>query len=103
MRTTFLSALLIAGMATNASAQNTPAKKIVRSDKHRIHQGVKKGELTKAEAKNLREDKKELKEDTKLAKADGRISKPEKKVLVKEHTKLSRQIYIKKHNNRAKH
>jgi polyhydroxyalkanoate synthesis regulator phasin len=103
MKALFLSALMIAGMATCASAQTTPvAKAVEHSNKHRIHEGVKSGELTKAEAKDLHQDNREVKQDVKLAKADGKVSAPEKKVIAKEERHLSKEIYHKKHNGRTR-
>ncbi len=90
-------AIIMAAGITSANAQ------IVKTAKHqhqRIRQGVKSGELTKAEAKNLRSDQKEIREDAKDAKADGVVTKEERKDIRQDQRKESKKIFIKKHNNR---
>ena len=73
MKTKFLLiALTLFGMGL--SSANAQVKQKSHAQKHRIHQGVKSGELTKAETKNLIEDQKEIHQDVKLAKADGKIN-----------------------------
>jgi hypothetical protein len=69
----------------------------------RIKQGVHSGELTRPEARNLREDQKNLREDRKIAKSDGKITRNERKEIRKEQKKESREIYRKKHNARERH
>lgn len=103
MKTTFLSILLIAGMATYTLAQNPPAKKTEKTDKRPIHQGVKSGKLTKS--KNLKEGVEALKKDKKLAKADSGNSNSEKKksAKTKKQVKPSKEIYIQKHGQPIRH
>ena len=101
MKTKFLLAAVIALTigVTNADAQ---VKHRALNQRHRINQGVKSGEFTKAEAKNLRGDQKEIHQEVKLAKADGTVSAPEKKIIESERNKESREIYRKKHNSRVR-
>jgi hypothetical protein len=102
MKTKFLLifALVLALGVTSANAQ---IRKHARNQHERIHQGVKSGELTKREAKNVKEDQKDLHQDIKLAKSDGKISRSERKIVRKEERKDSREIYRKKHNDRERH
>ncbi len=102
MKSKILLALIIAlGFGiTSASAQ---VRKHAANQHARIHQGVKSGELTKNEAKNLRGNEKDLHQDIKLAKSDGKISRGERKIIRKEERKDSREIYRKKHNERERH
>jgi tellurite resistance protein len=94
-------AVLASGLAiSNADGQ---IRHHAQNQHQRIRQGVKSGELTKAEAKDLREDQKDLHQDMKLAKADGKITRRERKRLRKEEHKDSREIYRKKHNARERH
>ncbi len=51
-----------------------------QNQKHRIKQGVKSGELTKKETKNIIGDEKEIRQYVKLAKADGNVTTTEKKL-----------------------
>ena len=93
----FTAAILFGIGINSADAQ---IKHRAQNQKHRIKQGVKSGELTKSETKNIVHDQKEIRQDVKLAKADGNISPAEKQVILKEQRKESREIYRKKHNNR---
>ena len=83
-----------------ADAQVT---KRARNQHHRIKQGVQSGELTKAEAANLRTDQKEIRQDVKEAKSDGVITKDERKDVKQEQRQESRKVFRKKHNNRDRH
>jgi hypothetical protein len=79
---------------------------VVKHAKHqhqRIRQGVQSGELTKAEAANLRTDQKEIRQDVKEAKADGVVTKEERKEVKKEQRRESRKIFRKKNNERVRH
>lgn len=66
----------------------------------RIGQGVKSGELTKAETINLEAKEKAIHQEIKTARADGSVSASERKEIRKDQRQTSRAIYRKKHNNR---
>lgn len=102
MKAKFFLVLIIAfGFGvTSASAQ---VRKHAANQHTRIHQGVKSGELTRNEARNVRGNEKDLHQDIKLAKSDGKISRNERKIIRKEERKNSREIYRKKHNERERH
>ncbi len=93
-----LSVVILFTMA--ASSANAQIKQRSQNQKHRIVKGVKNGELTKAEKKNLIADQKEIHQDVKLAKADGKITAGERRIITREQNQESREIYRKKHNNR---
>lgn len=94
----FATLILVAFAATSANAQ---VRKHAHNQRERIKQGVKSGELTKKEAKNLTQDQKEIHKDIKDAKTDdGKIDKQERKEIRKEQKQESRKIYRKKHNAR---
>jgi hypothetical protein len=82
--------------ATSVNAQTTAN----RSDKIKINQGVKSGELTKKETVRLARQQKDISQDVKSAKADGVVTREERKNIKKEKRKADRTIYRKKHNNR---
>ena len=90
-------ALIMAISIGSASAQIRQREK---NQRHRIVQGVKSGELTRAETKNVIRKEKEVKQDVKEAKADGVITGSERKEIRRDQNKASRTIYRKKHNNR---
>lgn len=93
-----LATAIICALGINSA--DAQIKKSARNQHGRIKQGVKSGELTKAEAVNLRQDQKEIRQDVKLAKADGQVTGEEKKIIRKEQRQASHKIYRKKHNNR---
>lgn len=100
MKTTFLAATIVLGaLFTTANAQQTIKQK-GRHERHRIAQGVKSGELTRAETANLVKGQKEIRQDVKAAKADGVVTRAERKDIKQDQRQESRKIYRKKHNNR---
>ncbi len=79
MKVKVLAAVLVLGaFFTSASAQTIKEKG--KNQRHRIAQGVKSGELTKKETKNLAKDQREIRQDVKQAKADGIVTAAEKKI-----------------------
>jgi hypothetical protein len=76
-------------------------KKQVPQEK-KIEQGIKKGEITKIEAKKLLKQEKKLNQLKKNAKVDGFISQKEKAKLKKESKKTNRKIYKEKHNKQKR-
>ncbi len=102
MKTKFLAVAIVMGaFITSASAQQTIHQKS-KHERHRIAQGVKSGELTKAETANLVKGQKEVHQEVKAAKADGVVTKDERKDIKQDQRQQSRKIYRKKHNNRER-
>jgi uncharacterized membrane protein YebE (DUF533 family) len=102
MKTKLLvTAIVLGAFFSTASAQQTIREKN-RHERRRIAQGVKSGELTKAETKNLVQGQKEIHQDVKEAKADGVVTKEERKDIKQDQRQESRKIYRKKHNNRER-
>ena len=64
----------------------------------RIKQGVKSGELTKREAKGLREERRDIKQLEKAYKSDGTLTRAERKDLHHELNQSSQEIYQQKHD-----
>ncbi len=85
---------------TSVNAQKI--KKTAKTQHHRIAKGVRNGEITKAEAVNLRKDQKEIRQEVKVAKADGVVTPTERKEIRKDQRQTSRKIYRKKHNSRVR-
>ncbi len=97
MKTKILfSAIIMALAISNANAQ---VGKQVRQHK-RIKQGVQSGELTRAEAINLRKGQKEIREEKREARADGVVTPAEKQEIRQGQRQESRKIARKKHNRR---
>jgi hypothetical protein len=94
--TKFLAAFLVLAItATSVSAQTSSHKQ-----HKRIKQGVRSGELTKKETRNLAHQQKEIREDKRAAAADGVITRDEKKDIKQDQRKANRTITRKKHNQR---
>jgi hypothetical protein len=70
----------------------------VKKFEKRINKGVRSGELTRGETRELRRGLRKLKRAVRKAKEDHRITKREKQRLERRAKRLSRAIYEKKHN-----
>lgn len=93
--------IIVAGLFVLGCLQaDAQAVNRTKNQHHRIKDGVKSGELTRAEAANLRKDQKEIRTEVKDAKADGLVTPVERKEIRQDKRKASREIYRKKHNNR---
>ena len=99
MQTKFLlaTALLLSLTVTNADAQ---VRRTARHQQVRIKQGVRSGELTRAETRNLAHDQKEIRQEVKSAKADGVVTRDEKQDIRQDQRHANRKIFRKKHNRR---
>jgi hypothetical protein len=108
LKTLFL--LMVMACSATALAQDpnppqtgkkTPViKERQMNQKARIRQGVRSGELTKGEARNLRQEQKTIQAEKKMAKADGKVTPAERAQIRKDQNKASRDIYRLKHNKR---
>lgn len=99
MKTRILLSMII--LAFTISSVQAQAGRQVKQHK-RIKQGVKSGELTRAEAVNLRNGQKEIRQEKQEAKADGVVTPAEKQEIRQDQRKESRKIYRKKNNNRTR-
>ena len=93
-------AIILALSISNTHAQVASSKP---TNNQRIKQGIKRGELTKAEAATLRNDQKDLKQDVKEARKDGDVARDERRKIRHDKKHLNREIFRKKHNNRERH
>lgn len=80
-----------------ANAQTNARQK---NQKERTVQGVKSGELTKAEAAKIKTQQKNVQQMEDKAKSDGVVTKKEKVKLNTAQNAASSSIYRKKHNKR---
>jgi methylthioribose-1-phosphate isomerase len=101
MKIKFLAAtaFLMAFTIANTNAQTVRNGK---TQHQRIKQGVKSGELTRAEAVNLRNGQKEIRQEVTTAKADGLVTRDERKEIRQDRKQESRKIALKKHNTRVR-
>lgn len=100
MKATIIAAitLLLSASFVDAGAQTIKGKAVQQH--RRIKQGVRSGEITRAEAVNLRNGQREIRQDVRAAKADGVVTAAEKSAIKQEQRQESRKIFRKKHNNR---
>lgn len=93
----FLTGALLSQTAT--AHQHTPGiKHTSRHEQHRIHQGVRSGELTRKEAARLKMQQAKIHHDKKCARADGVVTPGERAYIKSEQAKASRHIYHQKHD-----
>lgn len=92
-----ISALIFAFGLNTADAQTTE-----KTQRQRVKQGVKSGELTRAETRSIAKMKRETRSDVRAAKADGKVTRAERKEIRRDKRKTSRAIYRKKHNIRQR-
>ena len=64
----------------------------------RIRQGVRSGELTRAEAQDLREDRRDIRKQEREYKSDGQLTRDERRDLHQDMNALSKDIYNEKHD-----
>lgn len=83
--------------------RRTEVNKRLGSQRKRIHEGVKKGTLTKEEAGQLRSEDKQIRTEEKSFALEngGHITKAEKKDLNQQENNLSKQIYEEKHDSNS--
>ena len=92
-----LKLICLLGIFVVISAQNGIKETQMKQSK-RIAQGVRSGELTKQEAKKLKNGQKKIQKMKKRAKFDGVVTKKEKTRIKKEQKKQSNKIYKQKHD-----
>src|SRR4030067_2375041 len=103
MKTTI--SLLLASLALTAgeayaeqgARQHRPRDPGVNQRQHnqqdRIKQGVRSGQLTKEETKDLRSEQKAIRQEERAYKSDGKLTKEERKDLHQDVNALSKDIY----------
>lgn len=79
-------------IAFSASAQTT--------DKKRVRQGVRSGELTRTEMSKLAHQQRDIKRDVREARADGEVTRCERREIRSDKKRQDATIYRLKHNNR---
>lgn len=95
----FLTTLIMLTMVKIMLAQSTPVVDArQQNQKSRIQQGVLSGEVTRAEAADLRSDQRHVKRAERRAKADGELTANERARLTRKQDKASRKITRQKHD-----
>lgn len=109
MKATFsvlLTSLFLVGGQAYAAQGNHPRDPGVNHrqhhQQHRIQHGVKSGQLTRAEVKELHQDRKALRQEERAYRADGKLTKAERKDLHQDLNALSKDIYHEKHDGETR-
>lgn len=99
-----MAVLISATLATSAMAgTRDPRVNHRQHNQHeRIGQGVKSGELTKGEARDLRGDQKDIRQEEQQFKSDGKLTKDERQELHQDQNAASKEIYQEKHDEQER-
>jgi len=98
-------ALAISATFTTAAIAGTKDHRVNKHQHYqnkRIAQGIKSGELTKNEAKDLRGDQKEIRQEERAFKSDGNLTKNERQELHQDQRAASKEIYQEKHDDQER-
>jgi hypothetical protein len=68
----------------------------------RIAQGIESGELTRGEARELRQDRREIRQARQEARSDGQITAEEKQAIREQVREMSRDVFALKHNDQKR-
>ena len=93
-------AIIMAFAISNKYAQVSPG---APTSNQRNKKGIKRGELTKAEAATLRTDRKDLKNEFKEARKDENVTRNERRKIRHDKKHLNRKFSHKKHDKRDRH
>ncbi len=95
-------AILVASAAPSLAQDYYPGNSDTRqyNQYQRIHQGMRSGELTRAEARNLHRQQQRVDRYQNRAVSDGYLSQREQNKLDRKQDRASDRIYDKKHNYR---
>lgn len=104
MKSTITVAMMVALALSAAAAQADAATRDPRvnarqdNQRERIQQGVRSGELTRHEARNVAEDQRDIRQLERAYKSDGELTAAERLDLHHEQNQASREIYREKHD-----
>ncbi|MEM7369081.1 MAG: hypothetical protein AAF587_10820 [Bacteroidota bacterium] len=96
--TTIFALFSIAFVGTAAAQSTSKIAKEQINQQKRIHQGVRSGQLTKAEVIQLEKQQKKVQQHKKAAKADGKVTRRERRAIKAHQKAASRNIYHQKHD-----
>ncbi len=105
IKTTLVTVALLASAQTIA-AEGRPHRPHDPGVNHRQHQqeqrikqGVRSGELTRAETRELARERREIRQEEHAYKADGKLTPEERKDLHQDLNALNKEIYEQKHDD----
>ena len=98
---TVLLASVLAGasFAAVAAPRDPTVNHRQHRQQHRIEQGARSGELTRAETKSLRQEQRSIRQEERAYKSDGKLTPAERKDLHHDLNQASKDIYREKHDD----
>lgn len=90
--------VIVAGQASAERPHDPGVNTRQHRQGHRVEQGVRSGELTRDEARGLREQRRAIRQEERTYKADGQLTREERKDLHQDLNDLSKDIYNEKHD-----
>jgi hypothetical protein len=106
MKIKIFGGLLIAALAVASMANAQERTPVITHRQHnqdrRINQGVRKGQLTRNETRNLRNDERRISAEKRMARADGHVTRSERRALRRDENRTSRAIHRDRHNGRVR-
>jgi TolA-binding protein len=99
-RAFFVAAIAITSLFSAASAEAQSFKN--NRQQQRINQGVRSGEMTRSELRQVQNLRTQLQREQRLARIDGRITPMERRRIQNLQNQLDRAIYLSKHNGFAR-
>ncbi|HYR89248.1 MAG TPA: hypothetical protein VE422_34545 [Terriglobia bacterium] len=90
--------LVLGFVCATVSPLSASINKREHNEQVRIRQGIRSGEVTRAEARRLEAEQARIRVDERFARADGNLTLKERHALQKELNKASRDIYHQKHD-----
>ncbi|MBA2733611.1 MAG: hypothetical protein H0U54_12040 [Acidobacteria bacterium] len=70
-----------------------------RNDRSRIRSGVRSGQLTRAEARQLRNNQREIRQERRVYRSDGVITAAERREIRRDRRQQDRTIFRERHDN----
>jgi hypothetical protein len=86
--------VMLLGLSADTFAQNRRY-----SSRSRIRSGVRSGQLTRAEARVLREQQRQIRQQRRVYRSDGTLTRAERRDLRHDRRDLGRQIRRERHDN----
>jgi polyhydroxyalkanoate synthesis regulator phasin len=90
--------LLTLPMLAQAGTHDPRVNTRQHHQQHRIAEGVRSGELTRGEAKDLRGDRRETRQKEQVYKSDGKLTHDERQDLRQDMRESSHEIHQEKHD-----
>jgi len=94
-----LMVIALTGSAASAFAADPGVKHRQHHQQRRIDEGVRSGELTGQETKDLRKEERGIRQEERAYKSDGKLTRTERKDLHRDLNQASKDIYREKHDD----